>query len=127
MIEKLKTGMTNKYEKIVSKDDTADKLGSGTLEVFSTPMMIAMMESAAKDTVQEFLPEGYSTVGTALNIKHMAATGLNKKVWAVAELVEVDRKRLVFKIDAFDQDKKIGEGTHERFIIENEKFMSKLQ
>lgn len=127
MIEKLKIGMTNKYEKTVSKDDTADKLGSGTLEVFSTPMMVAMMESAAKDTVQEFLPEGCSTVGTALNIKHMAATGLNKKVWAVAELVEIDRKRLVFKIDAFDQDKKIGEGTHERFIIENEKFMSKLQ
>lgn len=126
MIEDLKLGMTNRFEKLVSEEDTANRLASGTLEVFSTPMMVAMMECAAKDLVQPLLEEGYSTVGTSLNIKHIAATKVNKKVWAIAELVEIDRKKLTFKIDAFDEDKKIGEGTHERFIIENEKFMAKL-
>ena len=126
MLEELKVGMTNKFEKTVSEDDTAKQLGSGTIEVFSTPMMVAMMECAAKDVVQPFLEEGFSTVGISLNIKHMAATKINKKVWAIAELVEIDRKRLVFKIDAFDEDKKIGEGTHERFIIQNSKFIEKL-
>ena len=126
MIEELKIGMTNRYDKIVTEDDTAKKLASGTIEVFSTPMMVALMECAAKDVVQPFLEEGYSTVGTSLNIKHIAATKVNKKVWAIAELIEIDRKKLTFKIDAFDEDKKIGEGTHERFIIENEKFIAKL-
>ncbi len=126
MMENLKIGMTNRFEKTVSEDDTAKKLASGTIEVFSTPMMVAMMECAAKDVVQPSLEEGYSTVGISLNIKHIAATKVNKKVWAVAELIEIDRKRLVFKIDAFDEDKKIGEGTHERFIIENRKFIEKL-
>ena len=124
--EELKVGMTNKFEKTVSEEDTAKKLASGTIEVFSTPMMAAMMECAAKDIVQPFLPEGFSTVGVSLSIKHMAATRVGKRVWATAELVEIDRKRLVFRLDAYDEDKKIGEGTHERFIIENEKFISKL-
>ncbi|QSX05504.1 thioesterase family protein [Sedimentibacter sp. zth1] len=123
---KLKIGLTNKFEKVVTKDDSAIKLGSGTLEVFSTPMMVAMMECASKDLVQPFLPEGFSTVGIGLNIKHIAATKVGKKVWAIAKLVEIDRKRLVLSIEAFDEDKKIGEGTHERYIVENEKFIGKL-
>ena len=126
MIEDLKVGMTNRFDKLVTEDDTAKKLASGTIEVFSTPMMVAMMECAAKDLVQPFLENGYSTVGTSLNIKHIAATRVGKKVWAIAKLTEIDRKRLVFTIDAYDEDKKIGEGTHERYIIENEKFIAKL-
>ena len=126
MIEEFKTGMTNRFDKVVLDEDTAKRLASGTIEVFSTPMMVAMMECAAKDLVQPYLEEGYSTVGTSLNIKHISATKVNKRVWAIAELIEIDRKRLTFKIDAFDEDKKIGEGTHERFIIENQKFISRL-
>lgn len=126
MIEELKVGITNKFEKVVTNDDTASKLGSGTLEVFSTPMMVALMECSAKDLVQPYLREGHSTVGIALNIKHIAATKVGKKVWAVSKLIEIDRKRLVFEIEAYDEDKKIGEGTHERFIVENEKFIAKL-
>ena len=126
MIEALKVGMTNRFDKVVLEEDTAKSLASGTIEVFSTPMMVAMMECAAKDLIQPYLEEGYSTVGTSLNIKHIAATKVNKRVWAIAELIEIDRKRLTFKIDAFDEDKKIGEGTHERYIIENEKFIAKL-
>ena len=126
MIEELKVGITNKLKKEVTADDTAIKLGSGTLQVFSTPMMVAMMECSAKDLVQPYLSEGHSTVGIALNIKHIAATKVGKKVWAVSKLIEIDRKRLVFEIEAFDEEKKIGEGTHERFIVDNEKFIAKL-
>lgn len=122
----LKIGMTAKYEKVVTNEDTAVTLRSGTLNVFSTPMMVAMMECASKDLVQPYLPDGFSTVGISLNIKHMAATKVGKKVVAVAELIEIDRKRLVLKVEAFDEDKKIGEGTHERFIVDNEKFVNKL-
>ncbi|MDD4088921.1 MAG: hotdog domain-containing protein, partial [Tissierellia bacterium] len=73
------------------------------------------------------LPKGCSTVGTQVNVKHMSATRVGKRVWAEAELMEIDRKRLVFKVTAYDEDKKIGEGTHERFVIDDEKFMSNLK
>ena len=78
------------------------------------------------NAVKDYLPEGNSTAGTMVNIKHISATKVGKRVWAEAELIEIDRKRLVFKIDAYDEDKKIGEGSHERFIIDEAKFMSKL-
>ncbi len=123
----LNKGLKNKEEKIVTMNDTAKVFGSGAAEVFATPMMIGLMESAAMNTVNDYLPEGYSTVGTMVNVKHLNATAVGKKVWAEAELIEVDRKRLVFNVDAYDEDKKIGEGTHERFIIEEAKFMSKLK
>jgi fluoroacetyl-CoA thioesterase len=122
----LSIGLKYKEEKIVKMNDTAKVFGSGAAEVFATPMMIGLMEAASMNAVKEYLPAGYSTVGISVNIKHMSATKVGKKVWAEAELVEIDRKRLVFKVDAYDEDKKIGEGMHERFIIEEEKFMSKL-
>jgi len=123
----LNTGLKNKEEKIVSMNDTAKVFGSGAAEVFATPMMIGLMEGAAMNAVKQYLPEGFSTVGISVNVKHMSATAVGKKVWAEAELVEIDRKRLVFKVDAYDEDKKIGEGTHERFIIEEAKFMGNLK
>lgn len=123
----LNTGLKNKEEKVVTMNDTAKVFGSGAAEVFATPMMIGLMEGAAMNTVRDYLPEGYSTVGTMVNVKHLSATAVGKKVWAEAELIEVDRKRLLFNVNAFDEDKKIGEGTHERFIIEEAKFMSKLK
>lgn len=122
----IKTGMKNKQEKIVTDKDTAKSFGSGAADVFATPMMIGLMEGAALYCVQSYLPKGHSTVGIAVNIKHIGATKTGKKVWAEAELIEIDRKKLVFKVEAFDEDKKIGEGIHERFIIDEEKFMSKL-
>lgn len=123
----LKLGLKNKEEKTVAMSDTAKVFGSGAAEVFATPMMIGLMEAASMNTVKEYLPAGYSTVGTSVNIRHISATAVGKKVWAEAELVEIDRKRLVFKVEAFDEDKKIGEGTHERFIIEEQKFMGNLK
>lgn len=120
-------GLKNKEEKIVTINDTAKVFGSGAAEVFATPMMIGLMESASMNAVKEYLPTGYSTVGITVNIKHISATAVGKKVWAEAELIEIDRKRLVFKVNAFDEDKKIGEGTHERFIIDEQKFMDNLK
>lgn len=122
----LSIGLKYKEEKNVTMDDTARVFGSGAAEVFATPMMIGLMEAASMNAVKDYLPKGYSTVGTLVNIKHMSATKVGKKVWAEAELVEIDRKRLVFKVDAYDEDKKIGEGIHERFVIDEEKFMSKI-
>lgn len=123
----LTVGMINKKEKIVTSNDTASSFGSGAAEVFATPMMIGLMENAAMNCVKDKLPQGYSTVGTMVNIKHMSATAVGKKVWAIAKLVEIDRKRLTFFVEAFDEDKKIGEGTHERFIIDETKFMQNLK
>lgn len=122
----LQIGLKYREEKIVTLNDTAFVFGSGAAKVFATPMMIGLMEAAAMNTVKDYLPEGFSTVGISVNIKHMSATAVGKKVYAEAELIEIDRKRLVFKVDAYDEDKKIGEGTHERFIIDEEKFMSNL-
>lgn len=123
----IKVGLKHKEEKIVTMNDTAKIFGSGAALVFATPMMIGLMEGASMNAVQEFLPKGYSTVGVGVNIKHMSATKIGKKVWANAELVEIDRKKLIFKVEAFDEDKQIGEGVHERFIIDEEKFMSNLK
>ncbi len=123
----LKIGLKHTEEKTVLLNDTAKVFGSGAAEVFATPMMIGLMESASMNTVSPYLPEGYSTVGISVNIKHMSATAVGKKVWADAELIDIDRKKLVFKVDAFDEDKKIGEGTHERFIIDEKKFMDNLK
>jgi len=123
----LAIGLKNKVEKVVTMADTARVFGSGAAEVFATPMMIGLMEGAALGAVRDLLPEGFTTVGISINIKHLSATAVGKKVWAEAELIEVDRKRLVFKIDAYDEDKKIGEGSHERFIIDEAKFMENLK
>ncbi|WMJ75876.1 MULTISPECIES: thioesterase family protein [unclassified Sedimentibacter] len=123
----LRVGMKNKLEKIVTMNDTAKVFGSGAAEVFATPMMIGMMEGASMNTVKEYLPEGFSTVGISVNIKHVSATPVGKKVWSESELIEIDRKRLVFRVNAYDEDKKIGEGVHERFIIDEKKFMDNLK
>ena len=127
MEENIKVGLKYKEEKVVTMNDTAKVFGSGAAEVFATPMMIGLMEAASMNAVKDYLPEGYSTVGTMVSIRHMAATKVGKKVWAEAELVEIDRKRLTFKVEAYDEDKKIGEGSHERFIIDEEKFISNLR
>jgi predicted thioesterase len=123
----LNEGLKHIEKKTVTMNDTASVFGSGAAEVFATPMMIGLMEAASMNAVRNYLPEGYSTVGISVNIKHTGATAVGKMVWAEAELIEIDRKRLVFKVEAFDEDKKIGEGTHERFIIDEQKFMDNLK
>lgn len=100
-------------------------MGSGTLEVFATPAMIALMEKTACESVQPYLEEGCGTVGTALNIKHVSATPVGMTVTCESVLTEVEGRRLTFIVLASDEHGLIGEGTHERFIVNNEKFQSK--
>ncbi|AFM00865.1 putative thioesterase [Desulfitobacterium dehalogenans ATCC 51507] len=118
-------GLKGRAEKIVDQTNTAKTMGSGSLDVLATPALVAMMEEAAVRALN--LAEGQSSVGVSLNIKHTAATPLGMKVWADAELIEIDRRRLVFQIEAYDEKELIGSGTHERFIIDVEKFMTKTQ
>ena len=106
-------------------DKTAKAMGSGTMDVFATPAMIALMENTAFESVASELEEGSGTVGTALDIKHVSATPVGMKVTCESELVKVDCRALTFSVKAFDEAGLIGEGTHERFIVFEEKFQKK--
>ncbi len=125
-MSKLTVGMLHKHEITVGKEHLASTLGSGGIDVFATPMMITLMEGTALHAVQPHLEEGQTTVGTLVNINHLAATPLGMKAWAEAELIEIDRRRLVFEVKAYDERGLIGEGYHERFIIDQEKFLNKI-
>ncbi|MDO5517707.1 MAG: thioesterase family protein [Clostridium sp.] len=105
---------------------TAEKMGSGTLPVYATPSMIALMENTASVSVADYLEEGKGTVGTLINVKHVSATRVGAAVTCETELIEIDRKRLVFEVKAYDEAGIIGEGTHERFIIDNNRFMENV-
>lgn len=122
----LSTGIQGKTELVVEQSQTAAEYGSGLVEVFATPAMIAMMEKTCLESVTPHLSDAYSTVGTKVNISHTKATPKGMKVICESELIEIDRKRLVFKVSARDEEGQIGEGTHERFIIDKEKFMQKF-
>ena len=112
-------------EVVVTEELTAMRIGSGLLPVYATPMMIALMENTAANSVQPYLEEGQGTVGTRVDVSHLAATPLGMTVRVETELTEIDRRCLVFSVHAFDDAGLIGEGTHERFIVNNEKFMLK--
>jgi predicted thioesterase len=123
----IETGITGKATMVVTEEVTAQTIGSGELAVFATPAMISFMENTAYKSVAPYLEEGQGTVGTLMNVKHTAATPVGMQVTCETKLVEVDRRRLVFEVKAYDEAGPIGEGTHERFIIENEKFFRKAQ
>ena len=121
----LKAGIKGTQTIEVVYENTATAVGSGVLEVFATPCMIALMEKTACDSVIPYLEDGDGTVGTEVNVKHLAATPIGMTVRCESELLEVDSRRLVFKVAAYDDAGLIGEGMHERFIVNNEKFQSK--
>ena len=123
MIEK---GILGHREQMVTPDLTADRIGSGLVQVFATPMLVALMEQTCNESVTPLLEAGQGTVGTHIDISHSAATPVGMKVWCDSELVEVDRRRLVFTVKAFDECGPIGEGRHERFIIDSAKFQAKI-
>ncbi|MGN1013727.1 MAG: thioesterase family protein [Butyricicoccus sp.] len=121
----LEIGIKGQCELVVDESVSAKTMGSGTLDVFATPAMIALMEKTAWTSVQPYLEEGSGSVGTLLNVTHDAPTPLGMKVRCESELVEVSGRKLVFTVTAYDEVGKIGGGTHERFIIQNEKFQAK--
>ena len=121
----LEIGIKGEKEITVTRENTAAALSSGTLEVFATPAMIALMENTAMVSVAPYLEEGCQTVGTLLDVKHLSATPVGMTVRCETVLKEVDSRRLVFDVKAFDQKGLIGEGEHERFIVNAEKFMLK--
>ena len=121
----LKEGITGHQETIVTVENTAKTMKSGTLDVFATPAMIALMEQTAYESVAGELEEGYGTVGTMLNVKHVSATPLGMKVTCESTLTKIDGRALTFEVKAFDERGLIGEGTHERFLVQNEKFQAK--
>ena len=114
-------------EQTVTPDLTAARIGSGLVEVFATPMMVALVEQTCLESVLPYLDEGQGTVGTLVNVAHTSATPIGMRVWCESELVEIDRRRLVFKVKAFDECGPIGEGLHERFIIDTAKFFEKVK
>lgn len=109
----------------VTEELTAARVGSGLLPVFATPSMIALMEQTAAESVEALLEENQTTVGTKLEIAHTAATPVGMTVICETELTRVDRKKLVFRVTARDAAGPIGEGIHERFIVDKTKFMQK--
>lgn len=109
----------------VTDDITAAKVKSGSLAVLATPYMVALMEQAASELCDKFVPEGISTVGTALNISHLAPTPVGAVVKAVATLTAFDGRKASFEVEAYDEVGLIGKGTHERFTIKVESFMKK--
>ena len=118
-------GMKIRVEEVVTEQNTAICAGSGTLPVLATPFMCALMEKAAWMAIAPALNEGDSSVGTKLNISHLSATPVGLKVWAESEVTAVDGKRIEFKVTAGDEKGLIGEGTHERFIVTDERFLAK--
>lgn len=127
MFNKITTGLTAEQIAVVGDGFTAQAVGSGSLEVYATPAMIALMESAAVSAIDELLPPGYASVGIEINVRHVSATLVGEEVRAQAEVIDVDGKRVVFNVYAWDEHDLIGEGTHTRYIIEIERFMNRLR
>jgi len=123
----LKAGMLGEARTKVTEENTALKFGSGTVRVFATPAMIGLMEKASINCVESYLPDGFSSVGTKVDIKHLAPTPVGMEVAAEAELVEVDGKKLKFSVKAYDGREKIGEGMHNRYIIRLEEFLKRAE
>ena len=123
----LKIGMFHEVTFPVTGELTARAVGSGTLEVLATPVMIAGMEKAAWTAVAGALPEGSSTVGTRMEVSHSSATPVGMTVTCRAELLEAEGRRLVFRVTASDEAGPIGEGTHERFLVQDERFLKKAR
>lgn len=119
-------GLKYKSEVRVDVHNTAATLGSGDMDVFATPAMVALMENAAMKTVAQELTDGSSTVGALINVSHLKPSGIGATITAEAELVAIDGRKLTFKVTASDETGIIGEGTHIRYVVDREKFLSKI-
>jgi predicted thioesterase len=123
----LEIGIKGRLTETVTEEKTAGAYGSGILRVYATPAMIALMEHTALLSVAPYLEDGMTTVGTSLNIKHTAPSPVGSEITCESELTEIDRRRLVFRVTAYDGAGEIGSGTHERFIVDCDKFFIKAE
>jgi fluoroacetyl-CoA thioesterase len=123
----LTAGLSAEFEHIVTEADTASRWGSGGLPVFSTPALVGLMEGTALTALVGHLAPGQTTVGGHIDVHHLAATPVGVKVRARAELTAIEGRRLVFKVQAWDEVELIGEADHERFMVDEAKFMAKVQ
>ncbi len=123
----LKPGLTGESSIVVSDEHTAPHVGSGVVPVLATPVMVNLLEAAALAAVEKHLPRGYQTLGTVLNVKHFAATPVGLRVTASAELTAVNGRTLVFRLIAEDEAERIGEGTHERVVVNVERFEQRVK
>ncbi len=120
-------GIKGREEAVVLPELTAKHIGSGTVPVLATPMMIALMEKTCRLSVKPYLEAGQETVGTHVNVSHDSATPEGMTVWCESEVVEVDRRKITFRVVVYDKDGIVGQGTHERFIIDEKKFHDKME
>jgi predicted thioesterase len=125
MSQTLVSGITGSASVKVVPENTAENFGNAGASVFATPMLVALMEQAAIAAVKPYLAEGEGTVGTRVDIAHLAATPVGMTVRATAKLEEIKGKKLVFSVEAFDDREKVGQGQHERYIINTEPFYKK--
>lgn len=119
-------GSTGTVTTLVEREDTAAEVGSGSLLVYATPCMVALMEGAACEALADVLPEDKTSVGIALSISHISATPVGHEVRATAEITEVDGNTITFSVTAYDEAGKIGEGTHKRAIVTTQRFLDKV-
>ena len=122
----LRTGISLELKKVVKPEDSAKVYGSGLLDVFATPALIAFMEKCCMELAGSRLPEGYGSVGTAVNIKHIKASQVGTKIWCRATLSGSENRKLEFTLEAGDDSGLIGSGIHKRYIINEEEFLKNL-
>ena len=120
-------GTKGRAETVVTRENTAAAVGSGLVPVFGTPFMIALMENAAVDALAPYMEAGQGSVGTHLDVSHDAATPIGLKVWAEAEVTAVDGRRITFRVAAWDGAGPIGSGTHERWLIQPDRFLARAE
>ena len=120
-------GIKGRADTVVTEQNTASAVGSGLVPVFGTPFMIALMENAAVNALEPYVEAGQGSVGTHLDVSHDAATPIGLKVWAEAELTAVEGKALTFYVTAYDEAGPIGKGTHNRFLIDVDRFLAKTE
>lgn len=126
-MESIKPGLVGRTQKRVTQDDTAQRWGSGLVPVLGTPSLVGLMENAAVEALKGHLPSDRTSVGGRIDVRHLAPTPVGMDVRARAELQGVDGSRLVFHIEAWDEEERIGEATHERFLIDPERFVSRAE
>lgn len=123
----LKPGLSGRVELVVGEEHTAPRVGSGKVHVLATPVMINLIEAAALAAIEPLLPDGYQSLGTRLDVRHIAATPVGMKVSATAVVTKIESRTVTFRVEAHDEKELIGDGTHERVVVNVEKFDARIR